>query len=102
MGKRQYAARIDDNQKQIVENLRKILGVSVVVGHNDILVGYNGMTFWYEIKNPRAFRLDGQIRKKEIKESQRRLLKFWKGHYKIVSTFKEILNDLFKHGMEPF
>lgn len=82
------AARIDENQPAIVKELRD-LGITVEVGHDDILVGYKGQTFWFEIKTgPRA----------EIKKSQLKLLDEWKGHYEIVWSTQMILNSIgYKH-----
>jgi hypothetical protein len=80
--------RIDSNQPDIVKELRD-KGYSVEVGHDDILVGYQGRTYWYEIKTgARA----------EIKESQLKLLDTFKGHYKIVWTAQMIINDIEENG----
>ena len=46
------AAKIDRNQGDIVSALRKIPGISVETGHDDILVGYKGRTWWFEVKAP--------------------------------------------------
>lgn len=79
------AARIDENQPEIVEALRAIEGVTVEVNHDDLLVGYAGNTYWYEIKvGPKS----------EIKKSQYKLLDEWTGHYKIVWSLQMILNDM--------
>jgi len=37
-----FARRVDSNQAEIVEALRKLEGFGVEVGHDDILVGYGG------------------------------------------------------------
>lgn len=80
-----YAAKNDDNQKEIVKDLRK-MGISVETGHDDILVGYKGQTRWYEIKNKNG--------RNRLQESQTTLLSTWKGHYKVVHTLDDILKDL--------
>ena len=41
--------KVDANQPDIVKELRK-LGYSVELDHDDIIVGHNGRTYWYEIK----------------------------------------------------
>jgi hypothetical protein len=69
-------------------------GVSVEVGHDDILVGYRGKTFWFEIKNPDTLKQDGSFRKDAIKDDQKRILKSFTGHYRIVTSFDEILVDI--------
>ena len=79
------ADKIDANQKEIVDALRKLEGISVQPGMNDICVGYNGQTYWYEIKTgPKAY----------ITPAQHKLLKSWTGHYKIVWTLQMILADI--------
>ena len=85
------AAKADKNEKEIVKALRQIPNVSVDVGHNDILVGHTGKdgvprTYWFEIKNK-----EGRNR---LQPSQVELLDTWKGHYKVVHTLKEILDEM--------
>ena len=76
--------RIDANQPEIVKTLRA-MGISVELDHDDILVGYKGKTYWYEIKT-------GE--KAKIKDSQIKLLAEYKGHYKIVWSVDMILEDI--------
>jgi len=80
-----YRKKIDANQPEIVKNLRK-MGFTVELDHDDILVGTQGRTFWYEIKNK-----DGKNKKQE---SQEKLERTWRGHYKIVWSLEEILADI--------
>ena len=76
--------KVDANQPQIVKELRA-LGYSVELDHDDILVGHNGRTYWFEIKTgPKA----------EIKESQKKLLANFKGHYSIAWSTEMIINEL--------
>ena len=84
MSKYRRAAKIDANQPDIVKELRK-LGYSVAVGHDDILVGANGKTYWFEIKTHE---------KAPVKESQHKLIAEWKGHYAIVWTTEMILKEI--------
>lgn len=86
--------RIDSNQPEIVEALRKIKGVTVELDKDDILVGYKGRTFWYEIKNPDKVGADGKIRQSALKDSQKKLLKTWTGHYRVVWDVQQILDEL--------
>ena len=88
------AARIDNNQHAIIEKLGKIPGVTVVTGHDDILVGYRGFTLWYEIKNPDHIGKDGNIIPSKIKKSQKALLETWRGHYRVVWDYEQIREDL--------
>lgn len=85
MSKYRRAAKVDGNQKEIVEGLRK-LGYSVELGHDDILVGRGGRTYWYEIKNPKG--------KNKKQPGQEDLERQYKGHYKIVRSIDEILLDI--------
>lgn len=83
--KHRRAAKIDANQAEIVAALRSIPGVTVQVGHDDIIVGYKGVTRWYEIKaGPKS----------EIKDTQKKLLSEFKGHYRIVYNVDQILSDM--------
>ncbi len=99
MSKYRRAAKVDANQEEIVKALRRIPGVSVSTGHDDVLIGYRGVTYWVEIKAPetRAKR-SGGIRESSIKESQKKLRETWKGHYSIVSSLEEILSELCIEG----
>lgn len=80
------AKRIDANQAHIVLALRQVPGLSVALDHDDILVGYQGHTYWFEVKNK-----DGRNR---IQPSQQKLINGWKGHYRVIHTLDDILIDL--------
>ena len=100
MGKHRRAAKIDNGQTEIVKALRQIPGVSVEVDHDDILVGHEGLdgvkrTYWYELKDPATVSpVTGEVRPSAIKESQKRLLAEFTGHYRIVWKIEQILEDL--------
>lgn len=84
----------DNNQNTIVAQLRK-LGYSVEPGHHDILVGANGKTYWYEIKDPSVISpKTGQPRPSSITASERKRLDNWRGHYKLVWTLEQILEEI--------
>lgn len=88
------AARIDKSQTAIVKALRD-MGYSVALGHDDILVGAGNRTFWFEVKTPTktgkiAYAGNGQ----RTKSRQETLRDTWRGHYRIVSTLEEILEDI--------
>jgi ribonucleotide reductase alpha subunit len=94
MSKYRFAAKVDANQPNIVKELR-MLGYSVEVGHDDILVGHAGKTYWFELKEPGSVsKKTGEVLESEKKESQKRLEKEWKGHYKIVWNIDQILNEI--------
>jgi len=86
----------DANQNDIVKALRKIPGVTVELGHDDILVGYKGKTYWYEIKNPDTrSKKTGKILDSKKKKHQIELENGWEGHYKLITDLNEILEDIF-------
>ena len=91
---KRYAAKIDNNQNQIVKVLRQIPGISVALNHDDILIGWQGRTYWIEIKNPEQANKAGKVFNSKKQEGQRELEKTWTGHYKIVTTVEEILKEL--------
>jgi Holliday junction resolvase len=78
-----WAKRVDANQPAIVAELRKA-GYSVAPGHDDILVGRDGITLWVEIK-------DGEKKKTQLKPSQVALLRDWKGAYIVATSAAEIM-----------
>ena len=89
------AKKIDSNQPAIVEALRKIPNLSVELDKDDIFVGYKGVNYWYEIKDPeKVFNKDMTFKKGAIKDTQTKLLAEWKGHYKIVWSLDMILEDI--------
>jgi hypothetical protein len=94
---RSKAKRIDANQPEIVKALRKISGVSVELDRDDIIVGYRGQTYWFEIKDPsKTMRKDGTVpdNDKHIKKSQKRMLEQFTGHYAIVWSLDDILDEM--------
>lgn len=89
------AARVDANQGPIVKELRSIPGVTVEVGHDDILVGHRGRTYWFEIKSDGAVsRRSGNILDSRKQDGQRELEERWRGHYRVVATLDEILQEI--------
>lgn len=95
MSKFRRAAKIDANQRLLVRDLRKIRGVSVQTGMDDILVGYKGFTYWFELKSEKAVsKKTGKILESAIKETQKKLREKWNGHYSIVHSMGEILDEL--------
>ena len=96
MSKFRQAARTDKNQQAIVKSLRQLPGVTVAVGHDDILVGFQGKNLWIELKTPEAIGKDGKVRPSEITDSEKKLRSEWRGHYAIVSTLDEIIEEMKK------
>lgn len=96
------AKRIDANQPAIVKALRAIAGVSVQLDMDDILVGYKGRCYWFEIKDPeKLFNKKGGVNNAAIKDSQRKLVAEFKGHYSIVWDIDQILEEIGIKKMTP-
>jgi len=94
MSKYRQAARVDSNQQKIVHILRRLPGVTVEVGHDDILVGVAGSTYWFEIKRPEVIGKDGMVRPSKITDSEKDRRANWRGHYSIVSSLEEIMIEI--------
>jgi len=94
LSKHRYAKKVDANQPEIVKQLRK-LGMSVELDHDDIIVGHKGLTFWFEIKSLECVSAKtGKVLDSKKKACQIELEQSFKGHYRIVSTLDEILEDM--------
>jgi len=92
---KRIGAKVDTNQGDIVKQLRTLPGVEVDVGHDDIIVGWNGKNFWYEIKNEdEVSRKTGGIKPSALTHTESNLLTYWTGHYKVVWTFEQIVEDM--------
>jgi hypothetical protein len=89
-----FAARVDGNQKEIVQALRDI-GASVrpchAVGEGfpDICVGWQNATYLLEIKDPSK-----PIRGQALTPSQVRFHAEWRGHVAVVKTVREALEAI--------
>lgn len=85
------AARIDENQPEIVKGLRRV-GASVqslaAVGNGcpDLLVAFEGETYLLEIKNPDVPRND-----RELTPEQERWHSEWKGIINVVETLDQAI-----------
>lgn len=96
MAKYRQAARVDDNQGMIVGMLRS-MGATVQTGMDDLLVGYKGKTFWFEVKDPeKTLKKDGEYKAGAIKPSQKKLRAEWRGQYDIVHSFEQIVEIINK------
>ena len=88
------AARTDENQNEIVKQLRDH-GCSVQTGMDDLLVGYKGRNYWIEIKDPsKTKKKNGDYKAGAIKNSQQKLLHEWRGNYSVCCSFEEILEEI--------
>lgn len=89
-----FGKKIDGNQNGIVRDLRSIPGVTVETDHDDIIVGFRGQTYWYELKTPDKVGKNGRIRPSALEPSQVDLLRDFTGHYRVVWSLEQILDDL--------
>ncbi len=87
-------SRIDTNQKEIVAALLKIPGVKIELNHDDILLGYKKKTYWFEIKKETIYKKDNELKKDMLKPKQLKLMSEWTGHYSVVWTLDQILNEI--------
>ena len=87
------AARVDENQAEIVAALREIPGVTVrslaAVGDGfpDISVGYRTVNYFFEIKNPSKPKRD-----RRLKPKQKKFREEWTGQVHIAETIKDIID----------
>jgi hypothetical protein len=84
-----YAARADNNQKEITEKLVKIPGLSQFDVHRqpgfcDKIIGYRGINYLIEIKSKNG----------KLSESQKEFHGNWNGKIHVVYSFEEILTIL--------
>ena len=95
-----YNSKVDKNQPLIVKQLRRV-GCTVLLCHSlknafDILVGYKGVLYMMEIKNPEALPkvYDRDRLEKELSDGERKCMNDFKKSdvpYHIVATIDEAL-----------
>ena len=87
------ASRVDDNQKEIVQLLRKfgcsVYIVSQLKGFCDIVVGWNGHNYLLEIKDPNKPPSQRKLTPKEKKFHED-----WQGQISTVMTFGDCMKIL--------
>jgi len=84
--------RVDDNQREIVKQLRAMPGVTVAVDHDDLIVGFRGRNWWFEVKNPDTVsKVTGKVQPSKLKKAQHKLRQTWQGQYDVVWTVEQIL-----------
>ena len=87
-------AKVDANHPEIVKELRKHHGITVksvaqIKGFCDIIVGYKGKNYLYEIKDPSK-----PPSARKLTEKEKTFHNEWKGHIKIALTTEFILKDI--------
>lgn len=87
--------KVDANQKQIVDALRKIPGVTVFSTHTigkgvpDIVVGYCGQNYLFEIKDG-----DKPPSQQKLTPMEVTFFETWKGQVKVATCLDDILNEI--------
>ena len=93
MSRRHQMKNTDTNEKDIVKTLKKIPGVTVETGHDDLLVGFRKRTWWFEVKNPDEVNKEGMPYKKDNNtyRKQKKIYDEFTGQYHFVTTADEIM-----------
>lgn len=87
--------KVDSNQAELVKQIRKIPGVSVlhihVVGKGapDVIIGYKGKNFLAEIKDPGKFKSQ-----RKLTEDEEKFRNSWCGQVQTVETFDDVIRIL--------
>lgn len=86
-------SRSDRTQAAIVKELRARYYSVLVVSHLhlgfDIILGWRGKTYLFEIKNH-----DDPPSKKKLTKNEHEFKDTWRGHLRTVETVEEIIMDL--------
>ncbi|KWN80844.1 hypothetical protein WM24_23700 [Burkholderia ubonensis] len=88
------AARVDDNQAEIVVGLRKI-GASVTPIHQvgngcpDLAVGYRGRTVLFELKDPKQ-----PLSKRKLTDDEAIWFGSWRGEAYVIETIEQAIEYL--------
>jgi hypothetical protein len=89
------AKRIDDNQNDLINQIRKIPGVSVHItsalgnGFVDAVIGRNGQNFLAEIKDPAK-----PPSQRKLTDAEEKFHSEWKGQVVIIETIDDVLKML--------
>lgn len=85
------AARVDDNQKEIVKTLRKlgwyVLIISQLKNCCDLIVSKNGRTVAVEVKDGSKPKSQQKLSEGEIKFKNE-----WQGEYALITNIEEAAN----------
>jgi len=94
------AAKIDDNQKEIVDYLRKIGATvrstaAIGQGFPDLVIGYKGQNFLVEVK-------DGSKvpSKRKLKPDEQAFFDSWAGHVFVIERIEDWQEQLKRIGHE--
>ena len=91
-------ARVDANHPQIVSELRKysditVRSVATIKNFLDIVVGYDGRNYLFEIKDP-----EKPPSARKLTPGEKKFMDEWKGQAEIALTTQDILQSInYKH-----
>jgi len=94
MPKHAKYGRVDGNQKQVVQNLRKC-GYSVLILSNvgkgcpDLLVGHNGLNLLVELKDP-----DQPPSKRVLTTDEVKFFETWRGKAIVAENLEDIIKEI--------
>lgn len=87
--------KVDDNQSELVKQIRQIPGVTVAHTHTigngfvDVIAGYNGVNYLLEIKDPKK-----PPSSRKLTKDEERFHKAWTGQIAVVETLDDVLKIL--------
>lgn len=99
MGWERRNAKVDGNHNSIVKELEKLPGVSVksvatIKKFLDIVVGYNGMNYLFEIKNP-----EYPPSARKLTPDEKEFHDNWQGQADVILFTQDILEKInYKHS----
>jgi hypothetical protein len=89
------AKRVDDNQKELVRRMRLIPNLTVAHIHTigqgvpDLLVGYRGKNYLFEVKDPTK-----RPSARKLTEAEEKFHQQWTGTIHVVMTLDDVLDVL--------
>lgn len=89
---RHYSRKVDDNQPDVVRQLRRVPGLSVTPTHQvgggfpDLCVGWRGRNLLVELKDPRKI-----PSKRALTKSEQEWHKSWPGEAIVAETAQDIM-----------
>lgn len=88
----------DKNEADIINKLSDIPGIKVYSKYNDLIIGYEKVTVWVEIKNPEtACNKDGSYNSKAFTDKQKKIKQEFTGCRIIAKSFNEVVEGMAKH-----
>jgi len=99
MGYNRQTAKVDSNHPQIVKELRKLKGITVrsvatIKNFLDVIVGYDGKNYLFEIKDP-----EKPPSQRKLTEGEKKFMDEWTGQADLALTTQDIIEKInYKHS----